>query len=137
MKRSAALERRFQSVKVEALSKMLILQGLKVKYEDHHNIQLTDEAISAAVELSDRHITGRFLPDKAIDVMDEVGSRARIASMTRPPDVKDLEAEESPFARRRKKRSRIKISKKPPRCGQGKAVKRKSGVHPDSLESLS
>ena len=72
---------------------MLILRGLKVKYEDHHNIQLTDEAISAAVELSDRYITGRFLPDKAIDVMDEAGSRARIASMTRPPDVKDLETE--------------------------------------------
>ena len=84
------------SVKVEAPSledAVLILQGLKVKYEDHHNIQLTDEAISAAVELSDRYITGRFLPDKAIDVMDEAGSRARIASMTRPPDVKDLEAE--------------------------------------------
>ena len=96
IEKDAALERRFQSVKVEAPSledAVLILQGLKVKYEDHHNIQLTDEAISAAVELSDRYITGRFLPDKAIDVMDEAGSRARIASMTRPPDVKDLEAE--------------------------------------------
>jgi len=96
IEKDAALERRFQSVKVEAPSPedaVLILQGLKVKYEDHHNIQLTDEAISAAVELSDRYITGRFLPDKAIDVMDEAGSRARIASMTRPPDVKDLEVE--------------------------------------------
>ena len=87
IEKDAALERRFQSVKVEAPSQedaILILQGLKGKYEEHHNITLTDEAIEAAVKLSERYVTGRFLPDKAIDVMDEAGARARIASMTRP-----------------------------------------------------
>jgi ATP-dependent Clp protease ATP-binding subunit ClpC len=96
IEKDAALERRFQSVKVEAPSTedaILILQGLKGKYEEHHNITLTDDAIEAAVKLSERYVTGRFLPDKAIDVMDEAGARARIASMTRPPDVKNLEDE--------------------------------------------
>ena len=96
IEKDAALERRFQSVKIEAPSPedaILILQGLKGKYEDHHNIILTDAAIESAVKLSERYITGRFLPDKAIDVMDEAGARARILSMTRPPDVKNLEVE--------------------------------------------
>ncbi len=96
IEKDAALERRFQSVKVEAPSiddAVLILKGVRGKYEDHHKITLTDEALEAAVKLSDRYITGRYLPDKAIDVMDEAGARARIKSMTRPPDVKSLEAE--------------------------------------------
>jgi ATP-dependent Clp protease ATP-binding subunit ClpC len=96
IEKDAALERRFQSVKVEAPSideAILILKGLRPKYDDHHKIELTDRALEAAVRLSERYITGRFLPDKAIDVMDEAGSRARIGAMTRPPDVKDLEAE--------------------------------------------
>jgi len=96
IEKDAALERRFQSVKIEAPSPedaILILQGLKGKYEDHHNIILTDAAIESAVKLSERYITGRFLPDKAIDVMDEAGARARILSMTRPPDIKNLEVE--------------------------------------------
>ncbi len=96
IEKDAALERRFQTVKVEAPSideAILILKGLRSKYEEHHKAQMTDQAIEAAVRLSDRYITGRFLPDKAIDVMDEAGSRARINAMTRPPDVKILEAE--------------------------------------------
>ena len=96
IEKDAALERRFQAVKVEAPSideAVLILKGLRPKYEEHHKIDLTDSALDAAVRLSDRYITGRFLPDKAIDVMDEAGSRARIGAMTRPPDVKQLEAE--------------------------------------------
>ena len=96
IEKDAALERRFQSVKVEAPSiddAILILKGVRSKYEDHHKINLTDNAIDAAVKLSDRYITGRYLPDKAIDVMDEAGARARIKSMTRPPDVKSLEGE--------------------------------------------
>src|SRR5262245_33548279 len=96
IEKDAALERRFQSVKVEAPSieeAVQILKGLRPKYEEHHKIDLTDKALEAAVRLSDRYITGRFLPDKAIDVMDEAGSRARITAMTRPPDVKQLEAE--------------------------------------------
>jgi ATP-dependent Clp protease ATP-binding subunit ClpC len=64
---------------------ILILKGLRPKYEAHHKAKLTDEALELAVKLSERYITGRFLPDKAIDVMDEAGSRARINSMTRPP----------------------------------------------------
>jgi ATP-dependent Clp protease ATP-binding subunit ClpC len=96
IEKDAALERRFQAVKVEAPSideTILILKGLCPKYEEHHKIDLTDKALEAAVRLSDRYITGRFLPDKAIDVMDEAGSRARIGAMTRPPDVKQLEVE--------------------------------------------
>ena len=96
IEKDAALERRFQSVKVEAPSideAILILKGLRPKYEDHHKAEFSDQAIEASVKLSDRYITDRFLPDKAIDVMDEAGSRARIGTMTRPPEVKGLEAE--------------------------------------------
>ena len=96
IEKDAALERRFQTVKVEAPSveeAVQILKGLRPKYEAHHKARLTDEALDAAVKLSDRYLTGRFLPDKAIDVMDEAGARARINAMTRPPDVKDIEKE--------------------------------------------
>jgi ATP-dependent Clp protease ATP-binding subunit ClpC len=68
-----------------------ILKGLRDKYEAHHRVQITDEALESAVELSTRYISGRFLPDKAIDVIDEAGSRVRMKVMTRPPDLKDLE----------------------------------------------
>ena len=96
IEKDAALERRFQAVKVEAPSieeAVLILKGLRPKYEDHHKAEFTDKAIEASVKLSDRYITDRYLPDKAIDLMDEAGSRARIGTMTRPPEVKDLEAD--------------------------------------------
>jgi len=96
IEKDAALERRFQQVKVEAPSvedTVLILKGIRHKYETHHKARITDEAVQAAAELSDRYITGRFLPDKAIDLMDEAGARARIGSMTRPPDIKDVEKE--------------------------------------------
>ena len=96
IEKDSALERRFQTVKVEPPSvedAITILNGLKSKYEDHHKAEFSPAAIESCVKLSDRYITSRFLPDKAIDVMDEAGSRARIASMQRPPDVKDLEAE--------------------------------------------
>jgi ATP-dependent Clp protease ATP-binding subunit ClpC len=94
IEKDAALERRFQTVKVEAPTveeAVQILKGLRPKYEAHHKARLTDEALEAAVRLSDRYLTGRFLPDKAIDVMDEAGARARINAMTRPPDVKEIE----------------------------------------------
>jgi ATP-dependent Clp protease ATP-binding subunit ClpC len=96
IEKDAALERRFQTVKVEAPSvdeTIQILQGLRGKYEAHHKARYTEEALISAAKLSDRYLTGRFLPDKAIDVMDEAGARARIGSMTRPPDVKLIEAE--------------------------------------------
>ena len=96
IEKDAALERRFQTVKVDAPTveeAIQILKGLRPKYEAHHKAKLTDEALETAVKLSERYITGRFLPDKAIDVMDEAGARARINAMTRPPDVKEIEKE--------------------------------------------
>ena len=95
IEKDAALERRFQQVKVEEPSTedaILILQGLRSKYESHHKADYTEQAIEACVRLSARYLTGRFLPDKAIDILDEAGARARITSMTRPPEIKDLEA---------------------------------------------
>jgi ATP-dependent Clp protease ATP-binding subunit ClpC len=96
IEKDAALERRFQTVKVDAPTveeAIEILKGLRPKYEAHHKAKLTDESLEAAVKFSERYITGRFLPDKAIDVMDEAGARARINAMTRPPDVKLIEKE--------------------------------------------
>ncbi|NLT71590.1 MAG: ATP-dependent Clp protease ATP-binding subunit, partial [Verrucomicrobiaceae bacterium] len=95
IEKDAALERRFQQVKVEEPNiddAILILQGLRSKYEAHHKAHYTDEAVEACVRLSSRYLTGRFLPDKAIDILDEAGARSRIASMTRPPEIKGLEA---------------------------------------------
>jgi ATP-dependent Clp protease ATP-binding subunit ClpC len=96
IEKDSALERRFQQVMVEAPSvdeSIEILKGLRPKYEQHHKAKMSDDALIAAVKLSDRYLTGRFLPDKAIDVMDEAGSRARINATMRPPDVKSIEAE--------------------------------------------
>jgi len=96
IEKDAALERRFQSVKVDAPSiedAIAILKGLRPKYEEHHKAEITDAAVESAVKMSDRYITDRYLPDKAIDLMDEAGSRARIGAMTRPPELKDVEAE--------------------------------------------
>ncbi|HUR59366.1 MAG TPA: ATP-dependent Clp protease ATP-binding subunit [Opitutaceae bacterium] len=96
IEKDSALDRRFQSVKVEAPSvddTIQILKGIRGKYEDHHKATFTDKSLEAAAKLSDRYITGRFLPDKAIDVMDEAGSRARIGALSRPPDVENLTKE--------------------------------------------
>jgi ATP-dependent Clp protease ATP-binding subunit ClpC len=96
IEKDSALERRFQTVKVEPPSvedAITILNGLKGKYEDHHKAEFTAEAVEACVKLSDRYITARFLPDKAIDVLDEAGSKARIGAMQRPPDLKGLEGD--------------------------------------------
>src|SRR3984885_2192613 len=96
IEKDSALDRRFQSVKVEPPSvddTITILKGIRGKYEDHHKATFTDKALEAAAKLSDRYITGRFLPDKAIDVMDESGSRARISALSRPPDIEGLTKE--------------------------------------------
>jgi ATP-dependent Clp protease ATP-binding subunit ClpC len=93
IEKDSALDRRFQMVKVEAPSvddTILILKGIRGKYEEHHKAVFTDKAIETAAKLSDRYITGRFLPDKAIDVMDEAGSRARITTLNRPPEIEAL-----------------------------------------------
>ncbi|MGJ8674127.1 ATP-dependent Clp protease ATP-binding subunit [Rubritalea sp.] len=94
IEKDSALERRFQQVKVDEPSvddAIEILKGLRTKYEAHHKAKYSDDALVSAVKLSSRYLTGRFLPDKAIDVLDEAGSRARIGQMTRPPEVKELE----------------------------------------------
>jgi ATP-dependent Clp protease ATP-binding subunit ClpC len=96
IEKDSALERRFQTVKVEPPSvedAIAILTGLKSKYEDHHKAEFTADAVEACVKLSDRYITARFLPDKAIDVLDEAGSKARIGAMQRPPNIKEIETE--------------------------------------------
>jgi ATP-dependent Clp protease ATP-binding subunit ClpC len=96
IEKDAALERRFQQVKVEEPSvedAIKIMQGLQEKYESHHKARFTPEAVVASVKLTSRYLTGRYLPDKAIDVLDEAGARARIGTMTRPPEIKKLEAD--------------------------------------------
>jgi len=95
IEKDAALERRFQSIPVEppnAEQSFLILQGLRERYEKHHKVRITDGALKAAVDLSGRYITGRVQPDKSIDVIDEAGARLRLKSMTKPPDLADMEA---------------------------------------------
>jgi len=96
IEKDGALERRFQCVNVEPPTPeqtVEILKGLRDKYEAHHRVTYTDEAFEAAVEMSTRYITGRFLPDKAIDVIDEAGARIRIKSMTAPPDLQEMDNE--------------------------------------------
>ncbi|MDP6380546.1 MAG: Clp protease N-terminal domain-containing protein, partial [Phycisphaerae bacterium] len=100
IEKDSALERRFQTIIVEPptpTETVAILHGLRSRYEAHHHVQITDGAIAAAVELSNRYISGRYLPDKAIDIMDESGSRIRLRSMTKPPDVSKLEQKISPL----------------------------------------
>src|SRR5690606_11158094 len=95
IEKDGALERRFQTVVVEPPSideTVQILQGLRKKYEDHHKANIPDEALIAAAKLSERYITVRFLPDKAIDVIDEAGARARLAAQAPPPEVSALKA---------------------------------------------
>jgi len=93
IEKDSALDRRFQSVKVEAPSiedSIAILKGIAPNYEEHHKVTYTPAALETAVRLSERYITARFLPDKAIDVLDESGARARINSLNRPPEIENL-----------------------------------------------
>ncbi|MEK5378693.1 ATP-dependent protease ATP-binding subunit ClpC [Niallia sp. FSL W8-0635] len=94
IEKDAALERRFQPITVDeptSEESIQILKGLRDRYEAHHRVSITDEAIDAAVKLSDRYISDRFLPDKAIDLIDEAGSKVRLRSYTTPPNLKELE----------------------------------------------
>ena len=96
IEKDSALARRFQEIIVEPTSKdetVQILKGLREKYEDHHRVQITDDALQAAVDFSERYITARCLPDKAIDVIDEAGARVRLRAMTKPPDLKEIDEE--------------------------------------------
>src|SRR2546422_7862679 len=96
LERDSALERRFQQIRVEEPTidqTVEILKGLRDRYEQHHKVQITDDALCAAGELANRYISDRFLPDKAIDLIDEAASRMRIKSMTSPPANRELEGE--------------------------------------------
>ncbi len=96
IEKDSALERRFQSVKVEPPSvedTVLILKGIRSKYEEHHNVNFTDKSLETAAKLTDRYVTGRFLPDKAIDALDEAGARSRMESLQRPPEIEELSDE--------------------------------------------
>ena len=95
VEKDSALERRFQTILVDPPSKdetILILKGLRERYEKHHKVHFSDEALGTAVELATRYITGRCLPDKAIDVIDEAGARIRLKNLTPPPDLAELES---------------------------------------------
>ena len=107
IEKDGALERRFQPIIVEPPTNeetLTILQGLRDKYEAHHRVRILDDALDMTVELADRYITGRYMPDKAIDVMDEAGARVRLKTMTKPPDIKRLEMGKSANRTRKKKR---------------------------------
>ncbi|MFC0469776.1 ATP-dependent protease ATP-binding subunit ClpC [Halalkalibacter kiskunsagensis] len=94
IEKDAALERRFQPIQVNEPTleeSILILKGLRDRYEAHHRVTITDDAIEGAVKMSDRYISDRFLPDKAIDLIDEAGSKVRLKSYTAPPNLKELE----------------------------------------------
>ncbi|MDH4222790.1 MAG: ATP-dependent Clp protease ATP-binding subunit, partial [candidate division Zixibacteria bacterium] len=94
IEKDGALERRFQIVMVDpptTKDTVKILQGLKQKYEEHHKIKITDEAIETAVKLSDRYVSGKFQPDKALDVIDEAGSKAHLSTYTKPPEFGEIE----------------------------------------------
>jgi ATP-dependent Clp protease ATP-binding subunit ClpC len=96
IEKDGALERRFQTIIVNPPNKdqaLEILKGLRDRYEAHHRVQITDIALERAVELSNRYVTGRVQPDKAIDVIDEAGARVRLKTMTKPPDLAELESE--------------------------------------------
>ncbi len=95
IEKDAALERRFQPIQVDEPSveeSIQIIFGLRDRYEAHHRVKITDEAVEAAAKMSDRYISDRFLPDKAIDLIDEAGSKVRLRSYTTPPDLKELES---------------------------------------------
>ncbi|HMO50651.1 MAG TPA: ATP-dependent Clp protease ATP-binding subunit [Kiritimatiellia bacterium] len=112
IEKDAALERRFQTVMVREPTieeTIEILKGLRQRYEDHHHAKILDESLVASAELSSRYLNDRYLPDKAIDVMDEAGARARISAMTRPPDIKEKELQIEDI--RRKKEEAIKGQK--------------------------
>ena len=102
IEKDPALERRFQPITVEEPTveeTIQILKGLRDRYEAHHRVKITDEALQAAAELSHRYITDRFLPDKAIDLIDEAASRVRLQTVTQPPELKDLEEKLEEFSK--------------------------------------
>ena len=133
IEKDAALERRFQPVTVgepteeEAVE---ILKGLRDKYEAHHHVKITDEAINAAVKLSSRYISDRYLPDKAIDLIDEAGSRVKLQSMTPPENIRLLEDEIKTISAEKTASVNAQDFEEPQSCATEKRKK------PNSLKSL-
>ena len=104
----------------------MILRGLRPKYEEHHHVTITDEAVEAAVKLSKRYINDRFLPDKAIDLIDEASSKARLKVYVMPDGIKKAEEEIKALeAEKMKKRLSVKLMKKPERLRKSSFVKKK------------
>ena len=129
IEKDAALERRFQPVMVDEPTEaesIEILKGLRSRYEEHHKVTIQDEALVAAVRLSARYINDRFLPDKAIDLIDEASSKLRLTVYTEPEEIKKLEAEIKKSSKvRRKRRSRLKPMRKPVRSRRSSRKSRK------------
>lgn len=119
IEKDAALERRFQTIMVDPPSveeTVAILKGLRERYESHHKIKITDEALNAAAKMSDRYLSDRFLPDKAIDIIDEAGSRARLNIMTAPPNLKKLEADIEKYRKDKESSVRAQDFEKAAKC---------------------
>ena len=119
LEKDSALERRFQPIKVEEPSvahTIEILKGLRDRYETHHRVTITDQALVAAANMADRYISDRHLPDKAIDLIDEAGSRLRIKRMSTPPDFKELENTSRRSSSRRRRPWTPSVSRRPRSC---------------------
>ena len=115
IEKDAALERRFQPIIVDEPTEeetIKILKGLRDKYESHHRVKITDDALHAAVDLSDRYITDRFMPDKAIDLIDEAAAKIRIESLVIPPNLKEIEEKIETVVKKRKNLLEYKTLKK-------------------------
>lgn len=123
IEKDAALERRFQPVTVAEPSQeeaVEILKGLRDKYEAHHRVRITDEAIQAAVKFSSRYIADRFLPDKAIDLIDEAASHVRMHAYKAPPDLKELEDRLETLQAEKEAAVNAQEFERPPACGTKK-----------------
>ena len=119
LEKDAALERRFQPIQVAepTISHTIeILKGLRDRYEAHHRVSITDDAIVAAARLADRYVSDRFLPDKAIDLIDEAGARLRIRRMTAPPELREFDEKIAQVRREKDRRSTRRTSRRRPRC---------------------
>ena len=122
--RDAALERRFQQIMVKEPTveeTVKILAGLRDRYEAHHRVRITDEALDAAAYLADRYISDRFLPDKAVDLIDEAASRKRIKTMTAPPDYRELEEQIQTVRKEKEAAIEARSSRRPPTCATASA----------------
>ena len=119
LEKDAALERRFQPIQVAEPTiahTIEILKGLRDRYEAHHRVSITDDALVAAAQLADRYISDRFLPDKAIDLIDEAGARMRIRRMTAPPGLREYDEKIARCGGRRSRPSTPRTSRRPPPC---------------------